>query len=93
LIFFFKDEKSLLKNYSCIDILTKTEENIASLMHHGIDQKIPIDSYSNAYNYWISLCSKNLPANLIQAQRDFFGAHTYHRNDKPFDQSFHTKWD
>jgi len=88
----FKDEKSLLKNSSCLDILTKTEKNIASLIHHGVDQKIALDSYSCAYNYWISVCSKNLPANLIQAQRDFFGAHRYRRNDKPFDQSFHTQW-
>jgi 6-phosphogluconate dehydrogenase len=33
-----------------------------------------------------------LPANLIQAQRDFFGAHTYKRIDKSADQDFHTKW-
>ena len=38
------------------------------------------------------MCSESLPANLIQAQRDFFGAHTYRRVDKPFEQTFHTQW-
>jgi 6-phosphogluconate dehydrogenase len=35
---------------------------------------------------------KGLPANLLQAQRDFFGAHTYERTDRPAGQAFHTEW-
>ena len=62
------------------------------LIHHGVDQKIALACYSSAYNYWIAMCSETLPANLIQAQRDFFGAHTYRRVDKPFEQTFHTQW-
>jgi len=38
------------------------------------------------------MTTKNLPANLIQAQRDFFGAHTYQRVDKSEEAYFHTKW-
>ncbi len=45
---------------------------------------------SASLNYFDAYCSAQLPANLIQAQRDFFGAHTYERIDKP--GSFHTNW-
>lgn len=92
LVLFFQTEKSLLNNTTILDLLHNNEAGAASLIHHAIDQKIALDCYSSAYNYWIAMCSKNLPANLIQAQRDFFGAHTYRRVDKPFEQSFHTQW-
>jgi 6-phosphogluconate dehydrogenase len=38
------------------------------------------------------MTSERLPANLIQAQRDFFGAHTYQKTDDPSGEFFHTKW-
>ena len=88
----FSIEKSLLNNEKILDTISKTEPNIAALLHHAIDQKIALDSYSSAYHYWMALCTRNLPANLIQAQRDFFGAHTYQRVDKPLGKFFHTKW-
>jgi 6-phosphogluconate dehydrogenase len=47
---------------------------------------------STALNYFDGLRSAQLPANLIQAQRDYFGAHTYQRIDEPRSQSFHTNW-
>ncbi len=88
----FSVDKSLFKNTKLLDNLTKSEPHIAALLHHAIDQKIALDSYSSAYHYWMALCTENLPANLIQAQRDFFGAHTYQRVDKPLNEFFHTKW-
>jgi 6-phosphogluconate dehydrogenase len=51
---------------------------------------IPIPSLSSALDYFDGLSSKELPANLIQAQRDYFGAHTYERRDK--EGIFHTEW-
>lgn len=51
---------------------------------------LPIPALSSALDYFDMLRSKELPANLIQAQRDYFGAHTYQRRDK--DGSFHTEW-
>ena len=45
-----------------------------------------------ALNYYDSYRRGSLPANLTQAQRDFFGAHTYERTDKPAGEFFHTKW-
>jgi len=92
LISYFAHDKSLFKNDTLMETLTKTEPQIATLLHHAINQKVALDSFSSAYNYWISMCTKRLPANLIQAQRDFFGAHTYQRIDKNVDTNFHTKW-
>lgn len=51
---------------------------------------IPIPTFSSALDYFDGLSSKELPANLIQAQRDYFGAHTYERRDK--EGVFHTEW-
>jgi 6-phosphogluconate dehydrogenase len=51
----------------------------------------PIPAYSNTLAYFDAYRSKRLPANLLQAQRDYFGAHTYRRIDK--EGTFHTQWD
>ena len=72
----FKSDKTILKINLLLDLLKETEAGAASIIHHGIDQKIPLDGYGTAYNYWIAICSEKLPSNLIQEQRDFFGAHT-----------------
>ncbi len=53
---------------------------------------LPVVEFSNALAYYDAYRSARLPANLLQAQRDFFGAHTYERNDKPRGQFFHTNW-
>ena len=51
---------------------------------------IPVPAMSGALSYFDAYRSERLPANLIQAQRDYFGAHTYRRIDK--DGVFHTQW-
>ena len=53
---------------------------------------IPVPTFSSALAYYDSYRSETLPANLIQAQRDYFGAHTYERTDKPRGEFFHTNW-
>jgi len=53
---------------------------------------IPIPTLSAALSYFDSYRCKNLPANLLQAQRDYFGAHTYERIDKERGEFFHTNW-
>jgi len=53
---------------------------------------IPIPTLSAALSYFDSYRCKNLPANLLQAQRDYFGAHTYERVDKERGEFFHTNW-
>lgn len=53
---------------------------------------IPLPCMSSALSFYDGLRSSRLPANLLQAQRDYFGAHTYQRVDAPPDQFFHTNW-
>lgn len=55
-------------------------------------QGIPCAAMSSALNYYDSYRSETLPANLLQGQRDFFGAHTYRRVDKPAHLKYHTEW-
>ncbi|MGL1957474.1 MAG: NADP-dependent phosphogluconate dehydrogenase [Colwellia sp.] len=55
-------------------------------------QGVPISALSSALSYYDSVRTKTLPANLLQAQRDFFGAHTFERIDKPLGQQFHVEW-
>jgi len=52
----------------------------------------PVPAITTALCYFDSIRTKDLPANLIQAQRDFFGAHTYERRDAPEGKYFHTDW-
>jgi 6-phosphogluconate dehydrogenase len=53
---------------------------------------IPVPAFSTALAFFDGYRTANLPANLLQAQRDYFGAHTYERVDKPRGQFFHTNW-
>jgi 6-phosphogluconate dehydrogenase len=53
---------------------------------------IPMPAISSALAYYDGYRSARLPANLLQAQRDYFGAHTYERVDRPRGEFFHTNW-
>ena len=53
---------------------------------------IPVPAFSSSLDYFDSYRRANLPQNLTQAQRDYFGAHTYERTDKPRGEFFHTEW-
>ena len=58
----------------------------------AIANGIPVPAMSSALTYFDGYASASLPANLLQAQRDYFGAHTYERIDRPRGQFFHTNW-
>ena len=53
---------------------------------------MPAPAFSSALAWYDGYRSERLPANLIQAQRDYFGAHTYERIDRPRGEFFHTDW-
>ncbi len=53
---------------------------------------IPVPAFTTALNYFDGYRSERLPANMLQAQRDYFGAHTYERTDRPRGEFFHTNW-
>jgi len=59
----------------------------------AVENGIPIPGFSSALSYYDTYRAEILPARLVQAQRDFFGAHTYERIDKPRGQFFHTNWE
>ena len=59
---------------------------------YAIEAGIPMPAFSSALSWFDGYTSENLPANLLQAQRDYFGAHTYERVDAPRGQAFHTNW-
>lgn len=61
---------------------------VAEAALHGI----PMPAFSSALAYFDGYTTERLPANLLQAQRDYFGAHTYERIDAPRGQFFHTNW-
>ncbi len=58
----------------------------------AVKRGIPVPAFSTALSFFDGYRSANLPANLLQAQRDYFGAHTYERIDKPRGEFFHTNW-
>jgi len=73
-------------------VLNRSQLAWRSVVALAVSQGIPVPAFSASLAYYDSLRSARLPANLLQAQRDFFGAHTYERVDKPAGQWFHTDW-
>ncbi len=74
------------------DLLNRAQQPWRQVVALAVSQGIPVPAFSASLAYYDSLRSARLPANLLQAQRDFFGAHTYERVDKPAGQWFHTAW-
>lgn len=70
--------------------VTRRQDSLRHVVQTAISLGIPALAFSSALAYYDAYRTERLPANLIQAQRDFFGAHTYRRIDKPGD--FHTEW-
>ncbi len=74
------------------DIIVKTQDHWRYAIVTAIEQGVAAPAFSASLAYYDSYRSASLPANLLQAQRDFFGAHTYERVDKPRGEFFHTEW-
>ena len=74
------------------DVLNKAQQNWREVVALAVTNGIPVPAFSASLGYYDSYRATRLPANLLQAQRDFFGAHTYERTDKPRGQFFHTDW-
>jgi len=72
------------------DILNRSQENWRKAVVAAVTAGIPSPAFSASLAYFDSYRSERLPANLLQAQRDFLGAHTYERIDR--EGSFHTEW-
>ena len=88
----FKTERDLFQMESVFNDLSTNEEALTTVLRSGLDSRVSLHCFTAAYHYWIDMTSERLPANFIQAQRDFFGAHTYQRLDDPSGGFYHTKW-
>ncbi len=73
-------------------ILKKNQESLRKVVAESCRLGIPMQAFSSALAYYDSYRSARLPANLLQAQRDYFGAHTYERTDRKRGEFFHTEW-
>lgn len=74
------------------NIMNESQESWRRVVAESVKSGIPVPCISSALAYFDGLRTFSLPANLIQAQRDFFGAHTYERIDKSKGEFFHTDW-
>jgi 6-phosphogluconate dehydrogenase len=72
--------------------LNKYQTNWRSAIVQAIEIGVPTPAFSTALAFYDGYRTARLPANLLQAQRDYFGAHTYERVDKPRGEFFHTNW-
>jgi 6-phosphogluconate dehydrogenase len=81
---------NLLLDADIAILLKNRESSIRNIITAAIQAKIPVAGMGSALAYYDAYLSERLPVNLIQAQRDFFGAHTYKRIDK--EGVFHTAW-
>ena len=73
-------------------VLNEYEGSWRRALIHAIGFGVPTPAFSTALAFYDGYRTERLPANLLQAQRDFFGAHTYERVDQPGGQFFHTNW-
>jgi len=96
---FMEDSINILKNHrnyfedeQTFETLRSSEKHIVKVLQCGLSSRVALDAFSAAYNYWISMTTATSSANMIQAQRDYFGAHTYQRNDIDSTAFFHTNW-
>jgi 6-phosphogluconate dehydrogenase len=72
------------------DIAKNYQSALREVVIAAINAGVPVPAFASAVAYFDAYRSERLPANLVQAQRDFFGAHTFERTDKP--GSFHANW-
>ncbi len=84
--------KNLVLDPFFADVLNRTQSNWRIAVTNAIENGIAVPGFSSALAYFDSYRSANSPANLLQAQRDFFGAHTFERVDKPAGEHFHYDW-
>jgi 6-phosphogluconate dehydrogenase len=84
------DLRNLLLDQYFINVITNYQEAWRNVLSIAVTRGIPVPSFASALAYYDSYRTERLPANLLQAQRDYFGAHTFERMDK--EGSFHFQW-
>jgi 6-phosphogluconate dehydrogenase len=84
--------RSLLLDPYFRNILQRNQKPWRRVVEHSIRAGIPVPLFSSAIAFYDGYRRARLPANLLQAQRDYFGAHGYERTDRPRGEFFHTEW-
>ncbi len=87
-----KNLPNLLLDSYFKEVVTCNQEDWRWVVAKSAEFGLPVPAFSSALAYYDSYRAERLPANLLQAQRDYFGAHTYERIDKPRGRFFHTEW-
>ena len=82
--------KNLLLDKDFTNILDQSQSGLRKILKLAIDKAIPVSALGASLSYLDAYKSARLPLNLVQAQRDYFGSHTYERIDK--EGTFHTDW-
>ncbi|OPZ82435.1 MAG: 6-phosphogluconate dehydrogenase, decarboxylating [bacterium ADurb.Bin425] len=86
------DLPNLLVDEDFAPFMVQSHMSMREVVKAAIDHGVPMPAMASSLSYFDSYRSQNLPQNLTQAQRDFFGAHTYERVDKPQAGFMHTEW-
>jgi 6-phosphogluconate dehydrogenase len=86
------DLENLLLDPFFSQVLREGQASWRRIVAAAVQSGIPVPAFSSALSYFDAYRGSRLPANLLQAQRDYFGAHTYERLDKPRGEFFHTNW-
>ncbi len=86
------DLENLLLDPFFAGIVQQNQDAWRRVIVKAVEMGIPTPALTSALNFFDGYRSERLPANLLQAQRDYFGAHTYERVDKPRGEFFHTNW-
>lgn len=84
--------QNLLLDPFFTNAIETSQAALRSVIATGVQAGIPLPAMSSALAFYDAYRTEKLPANLLQAQRDYFGAHTYERIDKPRGEFFHTNW-
>jgi 6-phosphogluconate dehydrogenase len=86
------DLSNLLLDPYFSGVMERCQSSWRKVASKALEAGVPVPAFTTALAFYDGYRSARLPANLLQAQRDYFGAHTYERVDKPRGQFFHTNW-
>ena len=84
------DLTNLLMDAHFARLMAQCQQNLREVVAMAAMSGVAVPAFMSALSYYDAYRTERLPANLLQAQRDYFGAHTYQRLDKP--GKFHTQW-
>ena len=88
----FGQSTDLFSEHEVLDKLKEFEPSSREIVQQSIQKRVSVPVLFAALDYWFAITTQRSSAAVIQAQRDFFGAHTYQRTDQQSGAFFHTKW-